>query len=161
MTDAEKLLFAGGAHARAAHAIVAASQANVHMAVPFYLLVGFALETVLKAAYVHLGGEMKIAKHEIGHDLPKALAYAQDRGFQPENNELEWLANTMADVHRNHSFRYLTGEGDLRVADEAHSLRVVDDFVAQVGQLIYAQYDRAYWIARLTKFDSLVVSKTG
>jgi hypothetical protein len=154
MTDADKLFFAGGAHARAAHAIAAAARANVHMSVPFYLLVGFSLETVLKAAYLHLGGDMKIAKQEIVHDLPKALAYAKDRGFHPENEHLEWLVQTMADVHRNHSFRYLTGEGDLLVADEAVGLSIVDDLVAQVGQLLYPKHERAYWIERLVKFEA-------
>jgi len=154
MTDAEKLFFAGGAHARAAHAVVAAAQAYVHMTVPFYLLVGFSLETVLKAAYVHLGGDMKVAKRDIVHDLPKALAFARDRGFQPENEHLGWLTETMADVHRNHSFRYLTGDGELRVADETWSLCILDDLLAQVGQLLYPQYDRAYWIERLARFDT-------
>lgn len=154
MTDAEKLFFTGGAHARAAHALTAASRANVHMTVPFYLLVGFSLETVLKAAYLYFGGDMKIAKDDIRHDLPKALALAKDRGFQPENGQLGWLTETMADVHRNHSFRYLTGDGELRVADEASSLLILDDLVVQVGQLLYPQHDRAYWIERLTKFDA-------
>lgn len=154
MTDAEKLFFAGGAHARAAHAIMATAPTNVHMTVPFYLLVGFALETVLKAAYVHLGGDMRIAKQDIGHDLPKALAYARDNGFQPENEQVEWLAGTMADVHRNHSFRYLTGDGDLQVADQTHSLGIVDDLVVQVGQLLYPEHDRTFWVERLTQFDA-------
>ncbi len=154
MTDADKLFLAGSAHARAAHAIVAAARANVHMTVPFNLLVGYSLETVLKAAYVHLGGDMKIAKQEIVHDLPRALAYAKDCGFQPENEHLEWLVQTMADVHRNHSFRYLAGEGELHVADEMFGLRIVDDLVVQVGQLLYPQHDRAYWIERFTKFEA-------
>jgi len=124
------------------------------MTVPFYLLVGFSLETVLKAAFVHLGGDMKFAKQNIVHDLPKALACAKDRGFQPDNEHLQWLAETMADVHRNHSFRYLTGDGDLHVADEIHSLRILDDLVAQVGQLLYPEHDRAFWIERLAKFDA-------
>lgn len=155
MTDAEKLFFTGGAHARAAHALAAASRANVQMAVPFYLLVGFSLETILKAAYLRLGGDIKLAKNDIGHDLPKALAFAKDRGFQPDSEHLEWLTDTMAEVHRNHSFRYLAGDGDLRVADEALSLRVVDDLVVQVGQLLYPEHSRAYWIDRLLKFDAL------
>jgi len=154
MTDADRLFFAGGAHARAAHAVLAAAQANIHMAVPFYLLVGFSLETVLKAAFVHLGGDMKVAKHDIVHDLPKALAFAKDRGFQPENDQLEWLTNTMADVHRNHSFRYLTGDGDLIVANEAHGLRILDDLVAQVGQLLYPQHKRPHWMELLAKFEA-------
>jgi len=154
MTDAEKLYFAGGAHARAAHAVVAAAPENVHLAVSFYLLVGFSLETVLKAAFLRLGGDMKVAKYDIIHDLPKALAGAKNRGFEPENEHLEWLVNTMADTHRNHAFRYLTGEGELFVADETHSLRILDALVAQVGQLLYPQHDRAYWIERLTQFDA-------
>lgn len=154
MTDAEKLFFAGGAHARAAHALLAASQANVHMTVPFYLLLGFSLETVLKAAYLHLGGDMKVAKDDIRHDLPKALAHAKERGFQPANRHLGWLTEAMADVHRNHSFRYLTGDGELRVAEETHSLHIVDDLIVQIGELLYPQHDRAYWIERLTSFDA-------
>ena len=161
MTDAEKLFFTGGAHARAAHALVAAAQANVHMTVPFYLLLGFSLETVLKAAYLHFGGDMKVAKDEIRHDLPKALALARDRGFEPENEQLEWLTETMAEVHRNHSFRYLTGDGDLHVAEETNSLRILDDLVVQVGQMLYPQHDRAYWIERLTKFDADPAEEAG
>ena len=155
MTDAEKLFFAGGAHARAAHAIVAAAKANVHMNVPFYLLLGFALEIVLKAAFVHLGGDIQVAKRDIGHDLPRALASAKAQGFQPENDHLAWLAETMADVHRNHSFRYLTGDGELRVADETCSLRIVDDLVVQVGQLLYPEHDQDYWIERLKAFEAV------
>jgi hypothetical protein len=154
MTDAEKLFFAGGAHARAAHVLVAAAEANIHMSVPFYLLLGFSLETILKAAYIHLGGDMKVAKQDIGHDLTKALAFATDRGFLPENKHLGWLTETMADVHRNHLFRYLTGDGELRVADQTCGLGIVDDLVVQVGQLLYPEHDRLYWIELLTKFDA-------
>jgi hypothetical protein len=154
MTDAEKLFFAGGAHARAAHALVHAAKSNVHMMVPFYLLLGFSMETVLKAAYLHLGGDMKIAKHDIGHDLPKAFALAKEHGFQPTNEHLGWLTETMADVHRDHSFRYLTGDGELGVSEETHSLRILDDLVAQVGQLLHPQHDRDYWIERLNSFET-------
>lgn len=152
MTDAEKFFFAGGSHARAAHALLTASKINVHMAVPFYLLVGFSLETVLKSAYVHLGGDMKVAKREIGHDLPKALAYANGQGFQPTNGRLEWLTETLAEVHRDHSFRYLTGDGELQVADEACSLDIVDDLIVQVGQLLYPDHGPEFWLERLNKF---------
>ena len=144
MTEVEKLFFAGGAHACAAHSLVAAAKANIHMTVPFYLLLGFSLETTMKAAYLHLGGDMKVAKRDIGHDLTMALACAKDLGFQPENRHLDWLTDTMVDVHRNHSFRYLTGDGVLRVADEIHSLSILDDLVVQVGQLLYPQHDRHY-----------------
>jgi hypothetical protein len=160
MTDAEKLFFAGGAHARAAHAIATAAQANVHMAVPFYLLLGFAVETVLKAAYMHHGGEMKKAKQEIGHDLPKALVAAEELGFVPQNQQIKWLVDTMADVHQNHTFRYLTGEGELCVAQEDASLRIVDDLIAQVGELLYPQHDREFWLERLVKFDSRWAEKS-
>lgn len=154
MTEAEKLFFAGGAHACAARSLVAAAKSNIHMTVPFYLLLGFSLETILKAAYLHFGGDMRVAKRDIGHDLTGALACAKELGFKPENRHLEWLTDTMADVHRSHSFRYLTGDGDLRVADESHSLSILDDLVVQVGQLLYPQHDRPYWIERLAKFDA-------
>lgn len=135
MTEAEKLFFAGGAHACAAHSLVGAAKANIHMTVPFYLLLGFSLETILKAAYLYFGGDLEVAKRDIGHNLTKALTCAKDLGFQPENVHIEWLTDTMADVHRNHSFRYLTGDGALLVADEIHSLNILDDLVVQVGQL--------------------------
>jgi len=154
MTDAEKLFSAGGAHARAAHAIIVAAQANVHMNVPFYLLVGFSLETVLKAAYLQLGGDVKVAKYEIAHDLPRALASARDRGFQPENVHLAWLTETMADGHRQHTFRYLTGNDTINAPDVTLSLNIVDDLVAQVGQLLYPEHDQAYWFQRLATFDA-------
>lgn len=123
------------------------------MAVPFYLLVGFSVEIVLKAVFVQLGGDMKYAKDVIRHDLPKALAAASERGFQPENEHLPWLTETMADVHRNHSFRYLAGDDELRVADESHCLRIMDDLVAQAGQLIYPDRDRKFWLQRLEQFE--------
>lgn len=153
MTDAEKFFFAGGSHARAAHALLAPSQSNVHMAVPFYLLVGFSLETVLKAAYVQLGGDMKVAKYEICHDLPKALSCASSQGFKPTNAQLEWLTDTLADVHRNHSFRYLTGDGELKVADEMSCLRIIDDLIVQVGQLLYPDHGPDFWLERLKTFE--------
>jgi hypothetical protein len=87
------------------------------------------------------------------HDLPKALASARERGFHPGIEHLEWLIETMADVHRDNSFRYLTSDGDLIVADEAHSLRILDDLVAEVGLLLYPEHNRAYWLERLTAFD--------
>lgn len=154
MTDAEKMFFTGGAHARAAHALIHAAKLNVHMNVPFYLLVGFSLETVLKATYLHLGGDMKVVINEIRHDLPIALALAQERGFQPENGHLEWLTETMADVHRSHAFRYLTGEGELLVADPTCSLSIIDDLIAQIGQLLYPQHDRDHWLQLLATFDA-------
>ena len=141
-------------HARAAHAIVAAARADVHMAVPFYCLVGFSLEAVLKAAFLHLGGDMKVAKRDIGHDLEKAFASAQSCGFQPGNKDLEWLTTTLSDVHRNHSFRYLMGEGELRVADEGHCLRIVDDLIVQVGKLLHPEHERARWIELLEKYET-------
>ena len=155
MNDAEKLFFAGGAHARAAHAVVTAAQANVHMTVPFYLLLGFSLETVLKAAYLHLGGDIKVSKQEIAHDLPKALNYARERGFVPENEHMGWLVETMADVHRSHAFRYLTGEGQLLVAEPHFGLRIVDDLVIQVGVLLYPQHNKYFWIERLATLDTV------
>lgn len=153
MTDAEQLFFAGGAHARAAHALIAATNKSVHMAVPFYLLVGFSIEIVLKAAFIQLGGGMNYAKDVIRHDLPKALAAASENGFQPENKQLNWLVETMADVHRNHSFRYLAGDNELRVADESCCLSILDDLVAQVGKLIYPDHGRDFWIERLQQFE--------
>jgi hypothetical protein len=154
MTDAEKLFFAGAAHARAAHMLVAAAEANIHMSVPFYLLLGFSLETILKAAYIHHGGKIKTAKKNIGHDLTKAFNQAINQGFKPGNKHLKWLTKTMTDVHRNHSFRYLTGEGELRVPVETCAMVIVDDLVVQVGQLLHPQHDRLYWIERLTKYDA-------
>lgn len=153
MNDAEKLFFTGGGHARAAHALIVAASANVHMNVPFYLLVGFALETVLKAAYLHLGGSMAVAKSEIGHSLPKALAYAQDRGFQPENKQVAWIVTAMEEAHLNHSFRYLTGDATIQVAEATISLDILDDLVAQVGQLLYPEKDKAHWVGLLKAYD--------
>lgn len=123
------------------------------MTIPFYLLVGFSLETVLKAAYVQLGGDMKVAKREIGHDLAKALACANGQGFQPANEQLQWLVETMADVHRDHSLRYLTGDGELQVADEACSLKIVDDLIVGVDQLLYPGHGPEFWLERLNKFE--------
>lgn len=158
MTDAEKLFFAGGAHARAAHAIVAAAQANVHMTVPFYLLVGNSLETVLKAAYVQLDGDIEIAKNKIVHNLPLALDYAAKRGFHTENMQVHWLVDTMADGHRHHTFRYLTGDGEIKIPDPILTLQILDDLVSQVGKLIHPEHCRAFWIERLAQFDA---RKTG
>jgi hypothetical protein len=153
MTDSEKLFFAGGAHARAAHAIVDAAQANVHMKVPFYLLVGFSLETMLKAAYVKLGGDIDVAKTKIVHDLPMALNCAKDHGFHGENENLGWLIGTMADAHRNHVFRYLTGDGDIKIPDPTTSLQILDDLVTQVGKLIHPEHGTHFWRERLEQFD--------
>lgn len=153
MNDAEKLFFTGGGHARAAHALILAANTDIHMNVPFYLLVGFAFETVLKAAYLHLGGNMDAAKHEVRHSLPKALAYARDQGFQPENEQVAWLVETMEEVHLNHAFRYLTGEDTLKVADATISLDILDDLVAQVGQLLYPEHDKAHWVGLLRRYD--------
>jgi hypothetical protein len=160
MTDAERLFLTGGAHARAAHALIGASQSNVHMTLPFYLLLAFSTELTLKAAYVYLGGNAHIAEKDIRHDLLKALAYAKEVGFEPDNSQLQWLTETMADVHRKNEFRYLSAEGELRVADEAHGLRILDDLVAQVGQLLYPEHDRSHWIDLLATFDPRSAEKS-
>ncbi len=123
------------------------------MSVPFYLLVGFGLETTLKAAFVHLGGKLKVAKFDIGHDLPMALGAAKDLGFDPAHKDTKWLVETMADAHLNHSFRYLEGDGPLTVGEEATSLAILDALVSQVGQMLYPEHNEAFWIELLNKFD--------
>ncbi len=160
MTEAQKLYFAGAAHACAAHAIIGAAQLTVHMNVPFYLLVGFSLETVLKAAYVHLGGNIEIAKKKIRHNLPTALQHASEKGFEPENRQVKWLVDSIADVHQNHSFRYLTGKGELAIPDAVHGLRILDDLVCQVGQLLHSDRDYNYWIGHLNRFDADKATQT-
>jgi hypothetical protein len=70
-----------------------------------HLLTGYALELLLKAAIVHHGGtEADLRK--VGHDLPKALDLAEALGFKAAAANLRWVAEGMAQAHRDHQFRY-------------------------------------------------------
>lgn len=153
MTDAERYFFAAGAKARAAHAIWGPAKADPTMTVPFYLLVGFSIETVLKAVFLYLGGDPKVAKNDIKHDLPHALAAAKERGFAPDDERVDWLVESMAEVHRKHSFRYLEGDHELHIPDDEIALPVLDGLIAQAGQLLHPDRSRESWLQLLARYE--------
>ncbi|MBX7492671.1 hypothetical protein K3163_05570 [Qipengyuania sp. 1NDW9] len=71
---------------------------------PVYLLLGFATELTLKAAYLLHGGEyarILTGKGNMGHSLKSAHAHALRQGFQPVNPE--GVATLVSGLHESHA----------------------------------------------------------
>lgn len=73
-----------------------------------HYLIGLGFELMLKAAYLHRGGnaDSKHLRNEIGHDLIKALDLAESVGFQPHVENLREILEYLRDPYLRHFFRY-------------------------------------------------------
>lgn len=72
-----------------------------------HLLIGFAFELLLKAAYLaHGGSPARLGPKGIGHDLEDAYRAAIDVGFCSAVSNLEWLVKNLRLPHLKHHFRY-------------------------------------------------------
>jgi len=72
-----------------------------------YLLFGYALELLLKAAFVEYGGDPKqLGPRGIGHDLGAALDAAEEHGFHSSAPNLREIIDILKLPHSEHQFRY-------------------------------------------------------
>jgi len=94
-----------------------------------YLLLGYGLELLLKAAFVAHGGDPKeLGSRGIGHDLKAALKAAEERGFRSNAPHLREIVELLQLPHREHQFRY----GGM---DEFPMPAAVDEVLANLNEL--------------------------
>ncbi len=139
MSEAEGLLIMASSHLTAAELIVEAEgdrAFNGRMSAALFLLLGFAMELSLKAAYLHFGGRKHVAKNEIGHSLKKALAAAKLQGY-PASDELTWIAEALEKPHRTNYFRYLDGPANVEIPEPAIVISALKPVISDVARLVY------------------------
>lgn len=112
----------GGGHAIGAEAVIRRAQDwaaeigaddpekavfNGKYSASIYLLLGYACELLLKAAFVAHGGDPdQLGPRGIGHDLRAALKAVEERGFQSGAPHLSQIVELLQPSHRAHQFRY-------------------------------------------------------
>lgn len=112
----------GGGHVIGAEAVVRRAQEwaneikaedpekavfNGKYSASIYLLLGYGLELLLKAAFVAHGGDPKqLGPRGMGHDLGAALRAANERGFRSGAPHLTKMVELLQLPHREHQFRY-------------------------------------------------------
>jgi len=80
---------------------------NGQYSAAIYLLFGYALELLLKAAFVAYGGDpAQLGPRSIGHDLGAALKAAEEQGFRSGAPHLREIVELLELPHRTHQFRY-------------------------------------------------------
>lgn len=75
---------------------------------PFFVNIGHAFELSFKAYVVHHGGNEKVCRNDIGHDLFRAIDEACARGLSRPTQDVLDLISIISPYHRGHNFRYLT-----------------------------------------------------
>ena len=127
----------GAGHASAAMALAemeGETAFNGRMSASIWLLVGYALELTLKAAYLHLGGDPdKLQK--MGHRLKTVHAAAKAVGFNSEVLNLEWYIEHLHEPHAGHFFRY-SGFGQVHLPELEGTVSMLDRHVRQVADLV-------------------------
>lgn len=112
----------GGGHVIGAEAVVRRAQEwakeikaedpekavfNGKYSASIYLLLGYGLELLLKAAFVAHGGDPKqLGSRGIGHDLGAALKAADEHGLRSGAPHLSKIVELLQLPHREHQFRY-------------------------------------------------------
>lgn len=119
---ARKLWNMGGGHAIGAGAVIGCAQDwareigaedpekavfNGKYSASIYLLLGYAFELLLKAAFVAHGGDPRqLGPRGIGHDLNAALDSAEAHGFRSSAPHLREIIELLKQPHHEHQFRY-------------------------------------------------------
>jgi hypothetical protein len=102
---------------------------------PFFLLIGFALENALKA-YLQYGGvdqAEKIDRFPLAHDLNRLLALAQGSGLVLPVDSVR-LIESLSDSHLNHHFRYPKNADTVEVFPDHFAYVWTDEALAAVGR---------------------------
>lgn len=102
--------------------------------VSIHLLIGYAFELLLKAAYLHHGGP-ESSLREIGHDLVAAHERATRAGFRSEVPNLSWILERLRGPHLANEFRY-GATPSVTMPAFAITLPALDALVREVGSLV-------------------------
>lgn len=143
MKVAEDLFTTAASHSLAARQLAEVggeAAFNGPTSASIFLLIGYALELSLKAAFVHLGGTVEDAQYDVGHKLKRALRRATERGFQPEAPHLHWLIDSLHAAHAKHYFRYLGGPATVQLPELPDALGIMEIHVRQVARLVYPEH---------------------
>ena len=80
---------------------------NGRYSASIHLLVGFAMELLLKSACLLHGGDAnRLRSRALRHDLVALLDEAEGQGFRANVAELRAIAELLREPHLNHQFRY-------------------------------------------------------
>jgi hypothetical protein len=110
---------------------------------PFFLLIGFALENGLKAYLQYRGVDQieKIDRPPLAHDLNRLAALAQGSGLIFSTDSVR-LIESLSDSHMNHRFRYPKNAGTVDVFSDHFAYVWADEALATVAQGINYQPGR-------------------
>lgn len=104
---------------------------------PFFLLIGFALENGLKAhlQYCGLDKTEKIDRPPLAHDLNRLLALATTSGLVLPHDSVR-LIDSLSKSHLNHEFRYPKNAGTVDVFSDQFAYVWADEALAAVARAI-------------------------
>jgi hypothetical protein len=104
---------------------------------PFFLLIGFALENGLKAYLQHIGLDKseKIDRPPLAHDLNRLLALASASGLGLPADSVR-LIDSLSESHLNHQFRYPKNAGTVEVFSDHFAYVWTDEALAIVARAI-------------------------
>lgn len=113
---------------------------NGRYSASIYLLLGYGLELLLKAAFVaHDGDPKQLGSRGIGHDLGAALKAAEERGFQSDAPHLSEIVELLQLPHREHQFRYGGMDKFPLPADVDEVLANLDQLASELQVLLYPE----------------------
>jgi hypothetical protein len=127
---------------RGAAAIAAAAhgRAGRQHILPFFLLIGFALENGLKAHLQHAGVDKaeKIDRPPLAHDLDGLLALAVASGLALPPDSVR-LIDSLSEGHLSHQFRYPKNAGMVDVFSDHFAYVWTDEALATIARGIHYQ----------------------
>lgn len=126
-------LMEGGAAIAAAHH---RSTRRPHI-LPFFLLIGFALENGLKAYLQYAGVDKtkKIDRPPLAHNLNQLLELAVDAGLILSPNSIK-VIDSLSEYHLQHQFRYPKNSGTVEVFSDEFTYGRTDDTLASIARAI-------------------------
>jgi hypothetical protein len=100
--------------------------------IPFYLLIGFALECALKAFLLHSGiAKAKLRSPRLRHDLNMLFALAIERGLKPGSRERE-IIDATSEPHREFRFRYPGESSEVLLHKREYALAATEALLENV-----------------------------
>jgi hypothetical protein len=104
---------------------------------PFFLLIGFALENGMKAYLQHSGLDKKekVDRPPLAHDLNRLLALAAASGLVLPPDSVR-LIDCLSKSHLNHEFRYPKNAGTVEVFPDHFAYVWTDEALAAVARAI-------------------------
>ena len=121
----------------AADRMIEAGELDPALNPAFYLLIGFALELLLKTLCLDAGATQTDLSSVIGHDLHRAYVFAMERGrVPPVVTEFGKLVLALSDHHKDFAFRYTPDIPELVVPPPAYCLCVIKENLAFIESSI-------------------------